>query len=249
MTVTGNGQAKGQPAPASWLAGLVAPEKQGGRLKGRVLQILVVLALVAMGGIALMNVADMLRPRSAGSSWGSTGDAWAPGAGGTGGSGSGASGQAFGGSPGGGSSSGQPSSASGVWISVTDLEAMMERTLERILSQVEGAGKVTVAVSLEAGATYTYEDDETSVTETSQERDANGGTRTVTQTNTTRTAVVVTQGAGSQPVVVKVQLPPIKGVVVVATGARDSRVKALLAQAVQILYGVPAHRVVVLAGG
>lgn len=246
MTVTENEQGKGQPAPTSWLAGLMAPEKQGGRLKGRTLEILVVLALVAMGGIALMNVADMLRPRPAASSWGSTGGA---GAGGTGGSGSGASGQAFSGGPGGESSSGQLFSASGAWISVTDLEAMMERTLERILSQVEGAGKVTVAVSLEAGATYTYEDDETSVTETSQERDANGGTRTVTQTNTTRTAVVVTQGAGSQPVVVKVQLPPIKGVVVVATGARDSRVKALLAQAVQILYGVPAHRVVVLAGG
>jgi stage III sporulation protein AG len=50
-------------------------------------------------------------------------------------------------------------------------------------------------------------------------------------------------------VIVRVDLPPLAGVVVVASGANDSRVKALLSQAVQVLYGVPAHRVIVLTGG
>jgi len=216
-----------RPGPGSWLAGLVSRADRSGRIKGSTLKSLVWLLVLAAVGIGVMGLGGILRSSPS-----------AVRSGGSGTGGSAAAQQAT--TPTGGSE--------GVPISVADLETMIERHLERILSAVEGAGEVTVAVSLETGATYVYGYDETQTSQTTQERDANGGTRTVTQTDSRKEAVVVTQGSGSQPVVVTVKLPPLAGVVVVATGARDVTVKARLAKAVEVLYGVPAHRVEVLPG-
>ncbi len=233
--VRGSGEAAA-PSVASWLGGLLGSmggKKQGGRIKGSTLKSLVLLGVVAVAGMGLMGLGDVLSPaRETGVPADTNADlALGAQAAATGSAASAAS-----------------QATSGVPISVADLESMMERHLERILSQIQGAGNVYVAVSLQTGATYVYGYDETQTSQTTQERDANGGTRTVTETNSSKEAVVVAQGSSSQPVVVTVQLPPLAGVVVVATGAGDSRVKALISQAVQTLYGVPAHRVVVLPG-
>jgi len=225
----------GAVGPVGWLAGLLGLNKRDGRLKGDTLKRLVWFGLFVLLGVAAMGIGDILKPSSPAAYDGTTAGSSADGAGATGQN----AGSAL--AAGGGSS--------GIWISVSDLEAMMERTLERILSQIRGAGKVSVAVSLETGATYVYGYDETQTSQTTQEHDASGGSRVVTETNSTRSAVVVSQSGSSQAVVVRVDLPPVKGVVVVATGAGDSRVKALLSAAVQTLYGVPAYRVIVLAGG
>lgn len=222
---------------ASWLSGLLNPGKRGGRLKGATLKSLLWLGVIAVVGMGVMGLGDLFRPaRQAGD----TGQSALP-----------VTGAALGAVAAGTSADGTDAAAAsqGIPISVADLESMIERHLERILSHIQGAGEVTVAVSLQTGATYVYGYDETQMSQTTQERDANGGTRTVTETNSSKEAVVVTQGTTSQPVVVTVELPPLDGVVVVATGARDSHVKALLARAVQVLYGVPAHRVEVLPGG
>lgn len=226
--VTGGGPVHGF---AFWLSGL-AGDGRTGRLKGTTVKTLLGLGLVALIGVGLMSLGSALRP-----------------AGGQGSPSSLASGAAGGDSLASASATSNGSSDSGLPISVADLEAMIERHLERILSRILGAGKVTVAVSLETGATYVYGYDESQTSQTTQEHDGSGGTRTVTQTDSTRETVVVAQGSSSQPVIVRVDLPPLAGVVVVAGGANDSRVKALLSQAVQVLYGVPAHRVIVLAGG
>lgn len=227
----------GQP---SWLAALTDPAKQEGRLKPRTLRILWILGLVLVVGIGLMNVAEIFRPQPYG---GSTAGGLTSGSTGSSSAGSGLSGT------GGTSASGGTAGAPGLWLRVGDLEEMVERDLVRILSKIAGAGEVSVAVSFETGATYVYGYDVVQTDQTTRESDSAGGTREVSQTSSTRTVVVVPQGSGSQPVVVKVEWPPIQGVVVVASGATDSRVKALLSQAVQILYGVPAHKVVVLPGG
>ncbi len=229
---------------ASWLAGLLSSGAPKGRLKGNSLKLLAWAGIVVLLGMALMGVGDILWPSAnPGAGTVAVGSGALPDSGPLGG----ADGGAGGGTNAGGSGS-SGAGGQGYWVSVEDLENMMARTLERILSRIEGAGEVTVAVSLETGATYVFGYDETQTSQTTQEHDANGGSRVVTETNTTKTAVVVSQGASSQPVVVRVDLPPVKGVVVVAPGASDSRIKALLSEAVRTLYGVPAHRVVVLAG-
>ncbi|RJQ11397.1 MAG: hypothetical protein C4551_01160 [Bacillota bacterium] len=225
-------------ARESWLSGLLNAEARTGRLKGRSFRLLVWAVLVILAGVAIMGLGDIL-PRPEGAS-----QAQSPAD--TAGSGSELSSS---GGQGGGSTSQAASGVPGVWISVAELEAAMERSLERILSQIKGAGNVSVAVSLESGATYIYGYDETQTSQTTQEKDASGGTRVVTETQSTRQAVVVSQGTAGQALIVRIELPKIQGVVVVAPGAGDSHVKALLSQAVQTLYGVPAHRVVVIAGG
>ncbi len=212
----------------SWLAGLVQASGREGRIKGQTLKALWLLGLVVVIGIGLMSLADLLRP-AAGVPGAHVEVAPSAGRAGTAGAAS--------------------QGPTGGLSTVDELKAMLEEDLERILSRVEGAGKVTVAVFLEAGATYVYGYDTTESTQRTEERDASGGTRVVTQTDTIRTAVVVSQGAGSQPVVERVVLPRVRGVVVVASGAADARVKAVLSLAVQTLLGVPAHKVVVLPGG
>jgi len=54
------------------------------------------------------------------------------------------------------------------------------------------------------------------------------------------------QGGSSQPIVVKEINPEIKGVIVVAEGARNSKVKLKISEAVQTVLDVPAYRVTVL---
>ena len=49
------------------------------------------------------------------------------------------------------------------------------------------------------------------------------------------------------PVIIGEEIPEVAGVLVVATGAFDSKVKMELANAVEALLGVASHRVVVLA--
>ncbi len=233
------------PARAgSWLSGLlgdapVAPGQRLGRLKGKSIRNLVILGLAILLGVALMGLPKTFAPKGGQDQGTAVG-----GLAGTLGSAALASESTDGSA----TSPGLPTGSPGVWIGIGDLEIMMENTLERILSRIDGAGEVTVAVSLDTSATYVYGYDQSDTTETTEEHDSNGGSRVATQTDTSRTAVVVSQGGTSGPVVVRVELPPIKGVVVVASGAADSRVKALLSQAVQTLYGVPAHRVAVMAG-
>ncbi len=245
--------AAAKPTVSSWLSGLIGPGKQGGRLKGATLKSLVWLGVVAVAGMGVMGLGDLIRPSRQTGNPGPAGAAATAGLTGQPGAGTatGAAGPLAAGSGSAAAASGSEAAtaAQGVPINVSDLETMIERHLERILSQIQGAGKVTVAVSLQTGATYVYGYDETQTSQTTQERDATGGTRTVTETNSSKEAMVMTQDSTSQPVVVTVELPPLDGVVVVATGARDSQVKALIARAVQVLYGVPAHRVEVLPGG
>jgi len=227
----------------SWLSALEEGKAGGGMLKPGVVRNLVILGLLVVLGLSLMGLPDLLRRGvTSGSIAGTESEeAASPPGGGLGGyDGAGA---VAGAGPG-----TAPTAGSAYMVGVADLAEYMERKLEETLSLIEGAGKVSVAVFLESGATYVYGYDERESSERTEERDAQGGTRVVTQTDTDRSVVTFDQGSQRQPVVVKVVLPPIRGVVVVAPGARDSRVKALLSQAVQTLYGVPAHKVIVLAG-
>lgn len=221
------------PAAGSWLGALMRSEPQDSRVKGPALKMLWVLGLVLIAGIGVMSLGDLTRPFTGVSDHGGLAAT--------------SSGGLLTGAP---PSSGQghTAGASGYWISVAELEAQLEGDLVRILSQIAGAGDVAVAVWLETSATYVYGYDQTQSSQETEEHDANGGTRVVTETNSTMSAVVVSQGSVSQPVVVRVDLPPVRGVVVVATGASDARVKAVLSQAVQTLLGLPAHQVVVLPG-
>ncbi|HYE09682.1 MAG TPA: stage III sporulation protein AG, partial [Patescibacteria group bacterium] len=68
--------------------------------------------------------------------------------------------------------------------------------------------------------------------------------RTINEKNTSDQVVFMNdQGGTSKPLVLKEVNPDIKGVIIVAEGAKDPKVKLQLTEAVQTVLDVPAYRV------
>lgn len=124
------------------------------------------------------------------------------------------------------------------------IENELARQISSALNQVEGAGAVTVSVSLETGYQQEYVRNITQDASTVQEQDNAGGIRN-TNTSNQRTEVVFIQN-GEEALVAAEKNPVIRGVLVVAEGAGDSEMKMKLSKAVQTLLNVPAHRVMVI---
>lgn len=125
----------------------------------------------------------------------------------------------------------------------------LEASLAQTLSQVAGAGKVSVRVFLSSGPRYEYARKTTGETRTTQESEK-GGTSRVTSEQRDEGEVTVMRGetgGRDEPVVVVARVPEIQGVLVVAEGAAQSLVRLELTRAVETALGLPAHRVRVLA--
>lgn len=125
----------------------------------------------------------------------------------------------------------------------------LESRCESILSKVDGAGAVSVRITLAGSSSREYAEDFL-VEERTSEEQASSQTKRSSERRQTRDVVLSTDpasGRGQVPVLVREQAPRIAGVLVAAPGAADSGVKRELARAAQTLLGVPAHRVMVVA--
>ena len=113
-----------------------------------------------------------------------------------------------------------------------DLERF-EEMLHQPLSQVEGAGKDRVVLTLEEGSRQ--------VLARNQDRDGEGGG--------SNTVVTVGKGAGNQDVVsLQTVAPQFRGALVVCPGGGDPQVRLRLIEAVSALTGLGANRVSVCQG-
>lgn len=117
-----------------------------------------------------------------------------------------------------------------------DLEALEEK-MSSVLSQVEGAGQVTVALTLKSGMERVLASDR----ETSAEQSGRGSWTTET--------VILDGEAGEETVLLSQNYPTFQGAVVVCPGAGDANVRLLLTQAVSALTGLGADRITVCKGG
>lgn len=122
----------------------------------------------------------------------------------------------------------------------------LENELSSILGKIQGAGRVSVMITLESGKEIVPAKDESISDKVTNEKDKSGGTR-VTDEKTTDDEVVFTtaQGGNSKPLIIKEINPEVKGVIVVAEGAKDSKIKLRISQAVQTVLDIPAYRVTV----
>ncbi len=111
----------------------------------------------------------------------------------------------------------------------------LEQRLERVLCKVTGAGKVSVFVSLEDYGATDYAKDSREVLREEQ-------------SESEQTTVLKGSGSGSSPVVTRVALPKVKGVIVVAEGAKNKIVKENLAAAVEASLAIMPHRIKILEG-
>ncbi|MGO0123003.1 hypothetical protein [Desulfothermobacter acidiphilus] len=131
-------------------------------------------------------------------------------------------------------------------------EGELAARLARLLSQVEGAGKVEVTVRLSGSTKVDYATSQVASRRVTEEKDKGGGSRVVTEDNNNGQIVVLRGGQREEAVVQSEEAPRPLGVVVVADGASDPQVKERLFRAVQVALGIEAHRITVLsrwAGG
>lgn len=130
-----------------------------------------------------------------------------------------------------------------------DAATALERRLERILSEIAGAGKVEVIVQLEGTEVHVYARQTTEEESVTREVDASG-TVTETRQEMRRSDQPVFrqggQGRNEEALVETIFAPEVRGVLVIAEGASNEIVRYQLAQAVQTVLGVAAHRVEVL---
>ena len=126
----------------------------------------------------------------------------------------------------------QPRIEGGLWEEEFELERFEEK-LERILSQVEGAGETEVVLMLDTGARAILAQD--------QKRSTAG--------EESRQVVTIGKGAGEQEVVTLQTISPdFRGAVVVCPGGDDPQVRLKLIQAVTVLTGLGADRIAVSRG-
>lgn len=112
-----------------------------------------------------------------------------------------------------------------------------ETRLEEILSQIQGAGKVKVMLTLAAGERTVYQQD----SRTEQDTDDSGSSRR--QEDTT---VLISGGGSEEAVIAQVLGPTYQGAVVVCHGADQPQVKLAVVQAVCSVTGLGADQVTVL---
>lgn len=122
-----------------------------------------------------------------------------------------------------------------------DYIAQMEKRLSEALAEINGAGRVSVIVSMDDSGEKVLATDNKNKTEHQTEE------KSVFKSSESEENTVMTgQGTGQQPFVVKEKKPNPTGIVVIAEGAGDESVRYELFEAVKALYGISPHRIKVV---
>lgn len=123
----------------------------------------------------------------------------------------------------------------------------LEIKLEEILSLIEGSGRVNVMVSYLNGIEQIPMYDEKISTTITEESDNAGGTRKTNQTSNEHSIIFEEKSNLKTAVIKQSIMPEIIGVIVVADGAKDIKVKENIIKAIEATVNVPSHRIQVFA--
>ncbi len=124
--------------------------------------------------------------------------------------------------------------------------AALEKKVEAVLEKMEDAGRVKVIITLRSSMERIVEKDEPILRSNTAEEDSEGGTRTVNTVDAKESTVYSSEGGNSEPYVVKIISPEVEGVVVLVEGAGNGTVNANISEAIQVLFGIEAHRIKVI---
>ncbi len=127
--------------------------------------------------------------------------------------------------------------------SMKDYEEFYESSMKTILEQVMGVGEVVIMVNLDSTEEKIYQTNVRTGAQITEEKDHQGGNRKIDDATRDETVVTISNGNGEAPVVVKTVKPTIRGVVVVAEGAENPKVKSWIFDVIQRSLDVPAHRI------
>ncbi|MGN0960867.1 MAG: hypothetical protein ACI4PF_01555 [Christensenellales bacterium] len=118
--------------------------------------------------------------------------------------------------------------------------AELESKLQAVLSNVKGAGQVRVMISVDGSPEIVYAKDE-------DEKSSSNSSGTTTSSNSS-SPIIVTVNGSSNPLILTENLPTVKGVIVVSTGASDVGVKLDILNAVSTLLDISIDKISVLKG-
>ncbi|EOU1701694.1 stage III sporulation protein AG [Clostridium perfringens] len=130
---------------------------------------------------------------------------------------------------------------------VLSYQEKQEKDLERILGKINGVGSVDVVINFQGSEVKVPAVDNSSQKSTTEETDSEGGTRVNSQETDGDKIVMSNSSNGSEPVILKTEKPEVLGVMVVAEGAEDSKIKYEITKAISSLYNISVDKVNVLA--
>ena len=130
---------------------------------------------------------------------------------------------------------------------VLSYQEKQEKDLERILGKINGVGSVDVVINFQSSEVKVPAVDNSSQKSTTEETDSEGGTRVNSQETDGDKIVMSNSSNGSEPVILNTEKPEVLGVMVVAEGAEDSKIKYEITKAISSLYNISVDKVNVLA--
>ncbi len=116
--------------------------------------------------------------------------------------------------------------------------AEFQRDIEESLSAIEGAGRVRVLLSLEAGEESVYA---TEVNRSSQT--TGGGTDSESESFQSAVSVLSDGTYGEAPVLIKSKYPTFRGAVILCDGADSDAVRLQIIRAVSALCGITSDHI------
>lgn len=119
----------------------------------------------------------------------------------------------------------------------------IERKLEDILEKIDGAGDVKVMITYQDSGTQVVEKNKNTSENSLEESDSTGGVRSTKEQQLQESTVYEEADAGNTPFVSKELLPKVEGILIVASGGDNQKVKQNISEAVLALFQVEAHRI------
>ena len=119
----------------------------------------------------------------------------------------------------------------------------IEQKLEDILEKIDGAGEVKVMITYQDSGTQVVEKDKNTSENSVEESDSTGGVRSTKGQQLQESTVYEEADAGNTPFVSKELLPKVEGILIVASGGDNQKVKQNISEAVLALFQVEAHRI------
>ncbi len=122
----------------------------------------------------------------------------------------------------------------------------LEVRLENTLSKIQGAGQVSVVITISSSSELII----AKTIETNKKTDTstqNGVTTKTENVEIIEKPIIIDGKNGDEPIVLLEVMPKISGIVVVAEGANDVNVKLNILKAIQALLTIPSGNIEILA--
>ena len=125
------------------------------------------------------------------------------------------------------------------YISTLEYCEKLEGKLEDIISQIDGAGNVKVMISVDGSPELLYVSDTDTKTST---------TTSGTTTTTSSSPIIIGNSGNSSGIIMTEKLPNVKGVIVVSSGAGDTKIKLNILNAITTLLDISVDKITILKG-